>query len=183
MGAASLGLIKQPMPRTPDIVNALLYAATGITTLFALLLLGTFTLVPKTIENAKAIDSAFREASDFVEKMSARDGQMPSGATFDAWKAGGSNWVKNMELLSSPNMIPSAVAVRFGPMPPDGYALSVWRGEWTEYFISWRKESTVDSVAGLYASSLGLSLASALLSVVLWRIRRKLLRARPGSIN
>ena len=161
------------MLRTSTIVNAVLIAATGITALFALLLLGTFTLVPKTIENGKAIDKAFLEASDFVEKVSAQEGRMPSGGAFDAWKAGGSNWVRNMELLSNPNMIPSEVSVKFGPMPSDGYALSVWRGEWTEYFVSWRKGSTIDSVAGLYASSLGLSLASALLAVVLWRIRRK----------
>ncbi len=167
------------MPRTPAIVNAALLAAIGLTALFALLLLGAFTLVPKTIENGKAIDKAFLDASEFVEKVSAQDGRMPSDAAFDAWKAGGSYWVKSIELLSHPNMIPSEVSVRFGPMPPNGYALSVWRGEWTEYFVSWRNASTVDSVAGLYASTLGLSLASSLLAVVLWRIRRKLFQAKP----
>jgi hypothetical protein len=166
------------MPRTPAIVNSVLLVATGITVLFALLFFGSFTLVPKTIENGKAIDRAFLEASEFIEKVSAEDGHVPSSAAFDAWKSGRSNWVKNMDLLSNPSTIPSEVAVRFGSMPPDGYALSVWRGEWTEYFISWRKESTVDSVAGLYASSVGLSLTSALLAVVLWRIRRKLFKAK-----
>jgi len=159
--------------------NFTLLVVTGIMVLLALLFLGTFTLVPHTIENGRAIDKAFLEASDFIEKLSAESGQIPSSAAFDAWKAGRSSWVKNMDLLSEPNMIPSEVVSRFGPMPSNGYALSVWRGEWMEYFISWRKVSTVDSVAGLYASSLGLSLASALLAIVLWCIRRNLFQVNP----
>ena len=32
---------------------------------------------------------------------------------------------------------------RFGPPTGDAYLLTVWRGEWTEYYASWRKLSSI----------------------------------------
>jgi hypothetical protein len=147
----------------------------GISALCAFLSLGVITLVPRTIAEGEAINDAFLEASGFIESELRKEGHLPSGSAFDAWKSGKSYLIGSMELILEPTLIPPAVVKEFGAMPLNGYAFSTSDGESMEYFISWRGESTVASSASIYASAFGPILAFTLLAWLLWKMHIRLI--------
>jgi len=139
----------------------------GTTTSLLIALLGAFWLfggIPTTIhtiENGKKIDEAFSASSKWVDGFREKNGRLPHPGEFDAW-AGAlqdeTHWVKHIGILSKPSQYPSEVAEAFGNAPNGGYVLELWRGEWAEYFASWRMESTVDGAFRLYSYLLCIAL-------------------------
>lgn len=103
--------------------------------------------------NGKKIDQAFSVSYTWVEAFRKENGRLPEQREFDAW-AGAlqdeTNWVKHIGVLSKPSQYPSESTEAFGNAPDGAYVLELWRGEWTEYFASWRMKSTVDGAFGLF---------------------------------
>lgn len=119
----------------------------------ALWLFGGIPTAIHTIENGKKIDQAFSVSYTWVEAFRKKNGRLPEQREFDAW-AGAlqdeTNWVKHIGVLSKPSQYPSEITEAFGDAPDGAYVLELWRGEWTEYFASWRMKSTVDGAFGLF---------------------------------
>lgn len=129
--------------------------------LFGLMLLS----IPSTVENGKEIEMSFLAATTFVDNFQHTNGHIPSNAEFNEWKSHQPSavyGVQNIE-LTKPTAIPEDIARKFGVPPADSYALSLWRGEWYEYYASWAHASTIDSPQELYANFVALCLAFAII--------------------
>ena len=136
--------------------------------------------VDKTIRHAREIERSFALASSFVERFKEARGHLPSEAEFSAWadaRPDGAHGAKGMRLLIAQRQFPAEVINRFGPSPPGGYIVEMWRGEWFEYFASWADASTLEFDARKFyfsGSALIDGLAILLLSIVLGVVSRRL---------
>ena len=148
-------------------------AAVAATLVAALLIFGV-SLVPHTASNGSEIEAAFFQAAEFIDRKVQTTGRAPTQAEFQEWSADKGPWISRMELAGSSGSN-SDLKRRFGEVPAGAYVLSVWRGEWSEYYLQ-GKGSTVDSALGLYASSMGVALGACGLSAVLWLVARRLKR-------
>lgn len=157
------------------VFEALLVIGAGLAALLAVVFGLQIAQMPHTVENGKAIDEAFRVSAAFIDQFHEKNGRVPSQAEFSAWKNEGPSHIhgtQNIELIA-PEQIPEHLVRQFGPGSSERYALSVWRGEWNEYYAPWVQASTVDRPLGLYTSSIGLCLAFVVVSAVLWRFARR----------
>lgn len=157
---------------------AVLLAATA-----AFLLLGMLMTVPTTLEHDKQIDGAFLRASSWVSDFKLKNGRLPANRELAAWSMTQkqSFWLQSIELVSDSRHFPAEAKKAFGIIPSEGYLLSLWRGEWNEYFASWTKTSTIgdvkDAVLFVVQGVVG-SLLLFALSFILWRYRRPTLHSR-----
>jgi hypothetical protein len=153
-------------------ITALLTAL--FTALIAAAIVFSIGLVPHTMSNGSEIEAAFLRAQEFVDQSIKATGRIPIKSEFYEWRSGKGQWVSSIELAkyATSNF---ELRSRFGELPPDTYVLSVWRGEWSEYYVQ-GKGSTVESALGLYSSAIGLALGACGLSAVLWLFARALKR-------
>jgi hypothetical protein len=161
------------LARTVIEVTAVL-AALAATLIAALLIFGV-SLVPHTASNGNKIEVAFFQAAEFVDRKLQTTGRAPTQSEFQEWRADKGPWISRIEIASASGSN-SDLKKQFGEVPAGAYILSVWRGEWSEYYLQGRG-STIDSALGLYAGSIGVALGACSLSAVLWLFARRLKRA------
>jgi hypothetical protein len=158
--------------------EALLVVGAGLAALLAVVCGLQIAMVPHTVANGRAINESFRAAAAYIERFQQNNGRLPPQAEFGTWKTTVSSHVHgthNVELIV-PGQLPEHAVRQLGLASSGNYALATWRGEWNEYYSPRVQASTVDSPLGLYASSVGLCLASVLVSSVLWLFARKVRR-------
>ena len=165
---------KHPMRLARIVLEIAALLAALLTALIAAALVFSIGVVPHTVANGSEIEAAFLRAEEFVGQSIKATGRVPTKSDFHEWRSGKGKWVPSIELAkySTSNF---ELRSRFGELPPDTYVLSVWRGEWSEYYVQ-GKGSTVDSAFSLYSSSIGLALGACGLSAVLWLFARTLKR-------
>lgn len=167
-----------------------LYTTLGIFSLIGSIVFGIFAviylmacfyLIPHTIENGKTINHEFFIAATWVEGFAKQHERLPKQKEFNAWakpNSGQLRWVIHMRLITSSQEVPEEVIKAFGHLPAGGYVLQVWRGEWFEYFSSWKQSSTVDKPLSLWKSTILVSLAFLFGSAVCWYLFRWCRRIR-----
>ena len=89
-----------------------------------------------TIKNNETIESDFQLAATFVEKFRHEHARFPTSAEFEAQFRGGQYPV----YVEMAGFSPGATEL-FGAPPRDAFVLTIWRGEWMEYYASWTKMS------------------------------------------
>ena len=146
-----------------------------VATLIAAVLILSIGMVPHTVKNGNDIDAAFLKASEFINQRIQSTGRTPQKIEFNEWRSSQGLWASRIELTRA-SASGSEIQARFGTVPADAYVLSMWRGEWSEYYVQ-GKGSTVDSASGLYLSFIGRALGACGLSATLWIIARKLKRS------
>jgi hypothetical protein len=90
------------------------------------------------------IDSGFRQAVDYVEKIRSTHARLPNRSEFSDWALQYPDRVdtpRHFELETRIDCFPKALTARFGPAPDGSYLVGYWRGEWMEYFASWTNKS------------------------------------------
>ena len=138
-------------------------------------LVGGLSLIPHTITKSETINREFRIAATWVDDYAKLYGRLPTQEDFNVWAKPQSKrlrWVSEMRLFKSPQEIPEEATKEFGQLPAGGYILEVWRGEWSEYFSSWKHNSTIDTPAGLWGSTVLVSLMFLIGSIACWYLSR-----------
>ena len=153
-------------------IAAVLAAAAA--TLIAIILTLSIGMVPHTVSNGSEIESAFLQAKEYVEKNIKSTGRAPTKSEFYKWRSDKGRWISRIDIEKPPTGNVE-LQKQFGKLPAETYVLSVWRGEWSEYFVQ-GKGSTVDSAFVLYSGFIGLALGAYILSAALWLVARKLKR-------
>lgn len=139
-------------------------------------LVAGFSLIPHTIKNGDSINREFRFAATWVDDFMKLQGHLPTHGEFSAWAEQQSTqhkWLGEMTLLTAQQKTPYEVTKVFGKIPASGYILQVWRGEWFEYFSSWKYNSTVDTPTSLWVSTVFVSFIFLLSSIVCWYLSRR----------
>ena len=52
-------------------------------------------------------------------------------------------WYNSYEIHYFPNNFPDEVIEKYGEPQNQGYVIWLWRGEWSEYYVSWKNHFTV----------------------------------------
>lgn len=101
-------------------------------------------LIEHTLENSRKIDAVFRASSNYINEYKILNGQFPSREEFSYWIKVQAEQNQYKELLSySTNGFSEEVVNAFGKPDKESYLLSVWRGEWYEYYASWADKNTL----------------------------------------
>lgn len=118
--------------------------AAALCSALGVLVLSSSTLVDETITNSRDIDAALRAAAAFVAQTRGAQGRLPSRSEFEEWAA------KQPERPHSAKYVdytfanfPEEVVTRFGEPSGETFLLSIWRGEWNEYYAAWADCSTL----------------------------------------
>lgn len=152
--------------------------------LATVLFVGTLLAGRHTLKHDAEIKSAFLRAASWVDAFKRDNQRIPSAEELRAWSAAQkeSFWLKSIELTSDTSGLTNEARKSFGVAPAGTYVLGLWRGEWSEYFASWTRTSTVDNTRGrimAIALQLALSVAVFVAGFLLWRFGRGIRQWRP----
>lgn len=98
--------------------------------------------VRHTVANSEKIDAAFKASSRFVEDYRKSSGRLPAESVFNSW-ARGQKARGDAVVGYTTNDFADEAVTRFGTPPPQAYLLTLWRGDWHEYYASWAGQSTL----------------------------------------
>jgi hypothetical protein len=144
--------------------------------------LGGMLWLPQTVENGASINKAFTDASSYIEVFFQRNGRLPTNDELKLRKinaaAGTRAWI--VEIDTHPKVGENAYQ-GVDVVSSERYTLSIWRGEWYEYYMPSSKKSTVDSAFGLYLWRSGFTVFCGMLGWILLRATRTI-QARPRSL-
>ena len=155
--------------------------------------------IKETIAKNRTIETVFLETANYVDEFNAVNARLPTADEFEGWsETQPKKWpsTKNLFLETNPTYIQHRLyepyydidkTEDFG-IPPDGsYILGLWRGEWFEYYISWKSTTTMSFQAAdyyMFGSALKdflfvifLFLISTITSIWLWLSSNKAKRA------
>ena len=97
-----------------------------------------------TIEKSRQIDQAFQKAAAYIDGVNQKEGHLPGQDAFKKWQEAngqGTPFLAQLRLVT--DHFPKAVVEEFGSPGKNAYLLSLWRGEWSEYYISWKQKTTL----------------------------------------
>lgn len=100
----------------------------------------TTSSVDRTIKHNREIETAFRQAANFIEDYQLANKQLPSEAEFyhrpkiDRHPLGTS-----ITLNGCLEPLPE----NFGEKPKNSYYLGYWQGEWCEFLTGWEQKTTL----------------------------------------
>lgn len=86
----------------------------------------------------RRIDALFAEAAQFVEGFERTQGRLPRPSEFADWGA------RQPRLRYQVGDPPRELVQQLGEPAAPTYSLSLWRGEWNEYYAPWLRRSTVE---------------------------------------
>jgi hypothetical protein len=125
-------------------------------------------LVANTINNSRKIETVLSAGKHFVDSWALEYGRLPTADEFKAWSSKQQQLpglYDPRELIFKTDNFPDDVIKKFGPPHPGSYLLSLWRGEWDEYYASWmERTSLVFQKSAYFVSGSALS-DSAILAV------------------
>jgi len=136
--------------------------------------------IEQTIAEGARIDAVFRSAAAWIDDFRRRERRLPSAAEFDGWKAMQPHGAPSGRHLA---LVPPGDAGDlkrpFAAAPPGAYVLAYRHGDWSEYYASWIKASTLVldkrsfhlTGSGLGDGALAAAVAAALLFIAarMWR--------------
>ncbi len=99
-----------------------------------------------TFDNNRIIENVFAAAHEKIEGWKAEHGRLPTSEEFAAWANSQPDAVlgmRSVEFWLNPNVL-ADLPPEYAQIPPDGYLLTLWRGEWMEYSPSWTKKSSIE---------------------------------------
>ncbi len=118
--------------------TALVTAAVG------LIVFASAGAIDETIAHSREIERTFTSAVSFVEEWKNARGRLPSASEFVKWRSEQPEQTYGAQSLEfSTRDFPPEVTARFGSATDGGYLLTFWRGEWNEYYASWRGRSSL----------------------------------------
>jgi hypothetical protein len=97
--------------------------------------------IDHTIEKSRKIESAFQNAAEFVDSFIEKNHRLPTEKEFGGRQISeaGEFHGRGIGLNNSAEPLPKS----FGMPPPGSYYLSLWRGEWEEYYAPWSRQSSL----------------------------------------
>jgi len=113
-------------------------------------------IVNYTISNNYKIEASFKKAVSFVEDFKSENSRLPANEEFELWTERQSSQVyspRGMSILTNPERIKLRLydpydgfdrTEDFGEPPEGSYIIILWRGEWSEYYISWKDTTTLN---------------------------------------
>jgi hypothetical protein len=117
---------------------AALSAARGV------LVFSSSRLVDETIAHSRELDAMLRSAAEFVAQSRTAQGRFPSRSEFEAWASELPDRAYSAKYVEySLGSFPEEVLAKFGPPAGEAFLLTIWRGEWNEYYASWADRSTL----------------------------------------
>jgi len=100
--------------------------------------------IDETVSHSQGIDHAFTSAVRFIEDWKKAEGRLPSNSEFVKWRSAQPDQIFGARHVEfSTRDFPTEVTARFGPPTESAYVLTFWRGEWNEYYASWRDRSSL----------------------------------------
>jgi hypothetical protein len=98
--------------------------------------------IKHTLVNSRKIEVVFKVSSSFIENYQNTSEKLPPENVFNKWAL--SQPIKGNNIRYSINNFSEEAIKRFGePKEEVAYLLSLWRGEWNEYYASWADQSTL----------------------------------------
>lgn len=140
--------------------------------LFSLLTIAMPLSLDSTLQSSHTIETKFHRVSAFVDVYRRQNGQYPSIAEIERWsdrQGLGAYFVTVIDPSINDMQTCCDDAPKTLGIPPKGsYLLSIWRGEWNEYYAPWSGKSTLTFDKNDYAFSgnLYLDIAIACLSTI-----------------
>lgn len=120
-------------------ISGLLFISLGL--LFILFELS----IDNTIDHNDEIDLAFKQTNEFIQIYKKENYKLPTSSELKNWTSQfpQSPYNPNGIKIFTIN-IPAEIIQKYGkPNDELAFVLSYWRGEWSEYYISWKNESTI----------------------------------------
>jgi hypothetical protein len=132
------------------IVSLALYVAGGLLCVLGLLIALSFDSVDDTIEHSRVIAHVFHSGDAFVEETRTKFGRLPSPAEFAEWADAQPDTQSARHLVLIASKFPAEAVEALGPPPSESYVLEYWRGDWSEYFAGWSKQTTLSFKRSTY---------------------------------
>lgn len=111
-------------------------------------------IVTETIANSSKIEQNFITASTFIDTFQINNGRLPDEAEFTTWaklRDSSGYSPRDMFIEADLDLITSHLSnldglrfKDFGAPPNGSYIIGMWRGEWHEYYISWKRDTTLE---------------------------------------
>jgi hypothetical protein len=101
--------------------------------------------IDNTMKHNSEIDLAFNQANEFIQFYKYENNKLPTSAELKKWPSQfpQSPHTPNGIKIITINM-PAEIIQKYGkPKGKLAFVLSYWRGDWSEYYISWENESTI----------------------------------------
>jgi hypothetical protein len=93
--------------------------------------------------NDRLIDAQFHRTERFVTAFKRAHGKLPSREELEALPESKKSGYAVHIVDATRDSIAKEAFSTVGHPPPGGYVLSIWRGEWMEYYASWSGKSSV----------------------------------------
>lgn len=118
---------------------------------FAFLATGLIVYVPREIGRNRRLVRSFASAATWIDDFAEIYGRLPNDDQYKAWATSQPRHfygVQSIEIVSPSNseFYQEVIDIFGRPTEPRAYALSIWTGEWNEYYASWADESTAESL-------------------------------------
>lgn len=113
--------------------------------------LGSGEIIETTIQHSREIEASFQKVVAFIERFQQANSRLPDGIEFKNWgnrQSPSADSPYGMELHTVE--FPKEAIEELGTPPEHSYLLSLWRGEWEEYYASWTGESSLIFAASAY---------------------------------
>lgn len=114
--------------------------------------------IQRTIDKNIAIDKVLRSSAVYVDEFYSTNKRFPTSAEYKSWaneQPKSFYQPSNIRIFSNGINFPSDVIDRFGKPRDGSYVLALWRGEWNEYYVSWKNKTTLSFDTKDYEFSLG----------------------------
>ena len=111
--------------------------------------------IQKTINKNKGIDKILRATASYVDDFYKLNQRYPTDSEREVWVSEQPKTIYRLRLFSNERDYPSEVLARFGEPSDNSYILALWRGDWHEYYVSWKNETTLSFDAKDYEASFG----------------------------
>lgn len=149
-------------------------------------------MVNDTVKKSHQIESVLLEGVSYVEEFREKNMRLPTNEEYKAWASTqetiGSYSIGDTFIITHQGDInyklndPVIQKKGLGAAPTNSYLIGMWRGEWSEYYVSWTQSSTlflnsadyyiVGSPIKDFLLLLVLFIISASISVLFWKSER-----------
>lgn len=115
-----------------------------LTFLYGLMLFSSENIIDYSLSESKKIDQIFYSVANKAFEFKSKNGRFPSNQEFDSWAEELSKFGFYGEIMEYyVDSYPDEIIQQFGRPKENGFILGVWRGEWSEYYSSWTRQSTL----------------------------------------
>lgn len=129
------------------------------------------TSIKKTINKNIVIEKLLSTSASYINDFYSENRRYPTTSEYEVWATTQPKNIydpKNIRLTIDETQYPPEILDRFGVPGENSYVLALWRGEWFEYYVSWKNKTTLTFNSKDYELSFGTFLYMIAVSFLLY---------------